>query len=656
MSLPDLTRIKGKDFKRIAVEVDKFGGGVNTLFSSTRLKSNEAVEATNLMLSDDGTWTKRWGTQYYGTDAGGSIVDGFAEYRASDGTRELIIFANDLARKSTDDGNAWTTISGYTPTAGTPVYSIQVGDYLYACNGTDSLARYDGSTFATYTALTEPTNLAGARTTLNDGDYDYYCFVTAHNEVGETGWVAAKEASLGVDKPREEWSGTDKITWTWDQVSGATKYSVYLYDQTGYKSGKVAEVTGAMTSPSWADDGSASINDLIAIPNSNTTGGPKFKYLCVSGNRLWGTGDPDNPWTVYFSGRAQRIGQFDFAYGGGWIELEKGGKATTSGIIDYQGLPHIFCSTPEGKGTIWSISLSLDTTYGTALSFWDPTPTKITGRISSLAPRAIVQVENDVFFLTKRGVYVLGNEPNILSDVLRTNELSAKIRPYIDAITTSNLEKTCAYYYDAKVFFSTPTRTFVYDRERTCWLKDWSVGAAQLGEYTDTDDVTHFLGGMPDDGYLIEFGENYQGDLGVAFSTSYLSPRFSISKDWRGFGWMDKAYTRLGEPEGSINVEILGTQKGESFSSVVTGTITPGISNAGLGWDQLGSYQLGDSAGTPTTFRATSLVRYLSVNKRLSDIQYHLTTSTLAAKYTLLGYQVEGRLVPTALPLDWKLS
>jgi len=655
MSLPNFSQISGKDNKRVAIEVDKFNGGVNTLFSATRLKSNEAVEATNLMLSDDGTWTKRWGSQYYGVDAGGTKVDGFVEYRKSDGTRELIIFANDLAQKSTDDGATWSTISGYTPTAGTPVDSLQAGDYLYACNGTDSLARYDGSTFATYTALTGPTNLVGARTTLTSGDYDYYCFVTAHNDVGETGWVDGVEASLGVNKSRDDWSGAETITWTWDQVSGATRYSIYLSDESERRVGKVAEVTGSLTSPTWVDDGSLEINTSIAIPDSNTTGGPKFKYMCVSRNRLWGTGNSDSPWEVYFSDLDLVLGHFDFAYGGGTIFLEKGGKATCSGIADYQGKPHVFCSTPEGKGSIFSITLSLDTTYS-LFPFWSPTATKITGQISSLAPRAIVQVENDVFFLTKRGIYVLGNEPNVLSDVLRTNELSARIRPYISAITTANLEKVCAYYYDAKVFFSTPTRTFVYDRERTCWLKDWSVGATKLGEYTDTSDVTHFLGGMSTDGYLIEIGENYQGDLGVAFSTSYLSPRFSISKDWRGFGWMDKSYVRLGDTNGAINIEILGTAKEKSFSSVVTGTVVPGTSTSGLGWDKLGSYQLGDSAGTPSTYASGSLLRYLSVNKRLRDVQFHITTNTLAAQYSLLGYQIEGKLIPTTLPLSYKVT
>jgi len=645
MSLANLSSLSSKDFKKVDLSIDSFKGGVNTLLSATRLKKNEAAEATNLLLSDDGVWTKRWGTQYYGGDAGGSVVDGFIEYRKSDGTRELIIFANDLVRKKS--GSSWTIISGYTPTAGTPVQAIQIGKYLYACNGTDDLAYYDGTSFSTYTAITDPENLTATRNTLSAGDYDYYYTVTAHNDIGET--IGATEVTEDVDEDRIAWSGDDAIDLAWDAVTNAVYYTVYFGTAPGFLEKLIDVTTNA-----FSDDGSLSPIGFILPPDDNTTVGPKFKYMCISQNRLWGVGDPDNPWKVYYTNLIfpDEDLVFSFAYGGGYVELEPGGKAITKGIIDFQGKPHVFCPTPEGRGNIFSINVSYNTAYSVDL----PTTIKLTSQISSLAPRSIIQAENDVFFLTKRGVYLLGNEPNVVSDILRTNELSAKIRPYIRDMTNDDLEKTCAYYYDAKVFFSTPTRTFIYDREKLCWIKDWSVGFRQLGEYTDSNDVTHFIGGMSTDGYLVEIGENYKSDLGTAFSTSYLSPRFSMTKTWRDFAWMDKAFFRMGGAEGAINVEVLGTKSGGSFSSQVSGTIVPGLSNAGLGWDQLGSIQLGDSEGTPTTFSAGSLLRYLSIDKRLRDIQFKITTSAAASTYMLLGIEAEGRLTPTAPSLDWKLS
>ena len=645
MSLPRLRGLKFKSPKELSIQADNFRGGVNTLLSASRLKTNEAVEAGNLMLEEDGLWTKRWGTDYFGSDAGGSKVDGFCEYRKSDGTRELIVFANGLARKSTNKGVTWATISGYTPTAGTPVQAIQIGDYLYACNGTDSLARYNGTSFSTYTEISAPANPGATRATLGAGNYDYYYEITATNEVGET--IASSEVTEDVNKDRDSWSGDDAINIAWDAVTGAKYYTVYMGTASGY-----CEKLIDVTTNSYKDDGSEAPNPYIESPGDNTTGGPLFKYMAVSGSRLWGVGDAGNPWRVYFTGKGSRMGIFSFVYGGGWIDLEKGGKAVTKGIIDFQNKPAIFCPTPEGRGTIWQVAL----TYNSTWDFWDPAASKITNQVSSLAPRAIVQAENDVFFITSRGVYILGNEPNITAPVLRTNELSAKIRDYIQAISESDMALVTAYYKDGKVFFSTPSRVFYYDRERLCWVKDWTVGVTQFGEHTDSGGTVHFIGGMTSDGYLVKFSKNYQGDLGVAFATKYLSGRVPVSKNWTQYAKVKRAYIKLGAPEGTVTFEVLGEARTIGFASQGSGTITPLYSMAGLGYDKMGTTQLGDSEGTPSRFQQASLQRHIALNKRLRDTQISVSTTGLADKFTLLGWRVEGTPIQIRPSSDERLT
>jgi hypothetical protein len=645
MSLPDLGKIKYTKPRRLDIQIDNFKGGVNTLVSAPRLKINEAVQAKNLMLVEDGLWTKRWGTDYFGTDAGGSIVDGFAEYRTSAGTRELIIFANGLARKTTDNGENWTTISGYTPTANNPVCAVQIGNYLYACNGVDSLARYNGTSFSTYTEIDPPENLSATRNTLSAGDYNYYYEVTAHNEVGET--IASDEATEDVDKDRDAWTGDDAIDLTWDVVDGAKYYTVYMGTSSGY-----CEKLIDVNTNSYSDDGSIAANPYIESPSDNTTGGPLFKTLFVSGNRLWGVDDPDNPWTVYFSGKGNRVGIFSFAYGGGWIELEKGGKAVVKGGIDFQNNPVVFCPTPDGRGAIWQISLEFNDTY----NFWNPTATKITNQISSVSPRSIIQAENDVFFATRKGVYILGNEPNITAPVLRTNEISAKIRDYIAGFSESDIENICAYYKDGRVFFSTPDRIFYYDRERLAWVKDWTTGVSQFGEHTDSDGNIYFLGGMSTDGYLIKFSENIDGDLGEAFETVYLSPRLPVAKDWTKFAKIENSYIRLRNPRGSISFTILGTEKGKSFLSLLSKTYTPGVSTTGWNWDKWNTFKWNTSSGSPSTFASESDIRKMRIYKRLRDIQFKVSTTSFMAKYIMLGLKATGQMIETSEPSDWKLD
>jgi hypothetical protein len=99
---PDLKKNK------VEIKIDDFKRGVNRLVEATRLKEDEAVEATNLMLDQDGVYTVRWGTEYY-TPAIDNVSEimGFHEYIASDGTSELILVG--------DDGCVYKSLDGASP-------------------------------------------------------------------------------------------------------------------------------------------------------------------------------------------------------------------------------------------------------------------------------------------------------------------------------------------------------------------------------------------------------------------------------------------------------------------------------------------------------------------------------------------------------------
>src|SRR5690606_17930442 len=118
------------------------------------------------------------------------------------------------------------------------------------------------------------------------------------------------------------------------------------------------------------------------VPLDNTTGAPKFKSMCVSGNRIWGTNDPDNPYMVHFSGTGTFISKFSDFYGGGWINLEKGGREFPRSVIHYQsgqgaGRTTVLASTPEGRGSVWQIQITTATVDD--VSFSVPSADKVVG-------------------------------------------------------------------------------------------------------------------------------------------------------------------------------------------------------------------------------------------------------------------------------------
>ena len=130
---------------------------------------------------------------------------------------------------------------------------MQISGYLYITNGTDNLARYNGSVLSTYNSILAPTGLAGARTGLSDGTVSEYAEVTAVNEIGET--VGSTEAILTINKPRDQWTTGEKITWTWNTVSGG----FFLPNLYFWSPGNETLLASA-TNPSYIDDGTVAIN------------------------------------------------------------------------------------------------------------------------------------------------------------------------------------------------------------------------------------------------------------------------------------------------------------------------------------------------------------------------------------------------------------
>lgn len=641
--------------KKIGTKVDDFGGGVNVLFSQTRLKKDESAELTNLWLIEDGVPDKRPGTAAYGGVTFTNRPDGAWDYRTTAGAHELIVVADGKVWLVDPEAETKTEITGATFTSGYPCDAIQISNKLYIVNGQDAMATYDGTDLSSYTEIAAPawggTPLArGAG--LASGSINLYYRITASNNVGET--TPNTEQSIAVDANPDVWAAADEyIDIDWAAVSGATKYTVYRADASGFEV-KLAETTDT----AFRDDGTYTENPYIEPPTSNTTGGPKFAQIDLCDNRIVGCKDPNNPWRVHYSGKGINLGIFSSGYDGGWIDLEYGGKAITTAPLDYQSNIQIFCKTDDGRGAIWQMPFEGVVVGSELINV--PQPVKIISAIGCGDPRTIGYVENDVLFWNAaNGLNALGNEPGILS-VLRTNEISSKIRPYARALP--NTGDKCAYYWNSKLLISYRTTnttgsdwsaTMVFDRERNCMLKPWTVGVSQFLEYTDASSVTHLLG-IAATG-LIEFSENYEGDSGTAFAWSMLGPRFPMGSDFMDFARRFKAAVKLRSVSGTVNITIYGTGKTGSFEAVATGTVEGSLAQAGIGWDLMGNFQLGDTDGSVVTFDSDSLIRYLWANGLLREIQVKIFGSNINDRAVILGYLFKGVEDTTANPLAWKL-
>lgn len=649
----------GQQRKALDLQLNDFSGGVISLIDESDLPLKSAREAKNLIQIEDGTWAPRWGSAYYGVDAGGAI-DGAGVFVTSDNASHLVIVAGGTVYRSTDDGASWDTCTGGTFTAGNHVKMKQIKSELWLTNGVDTMLKYDGNiALVTFAGLIEPVGLAASESGLTGTDYTYYYAVSALTAVGSTN--ATTEVSETVSKPRAEWAsdGTEKIAVTWTAVTDATGYDVYV----GTESGSLFYLTTVQTN-SYDDDGTISANQFLSQPLDNTTTGPVSKDIELSGNRLWLTQDKDSPFRVFWGGTGTYQGRFSPFYGGGWVDLELGGVERPKAVKHFQdgrgtSFLTVLTADPAGNGSIWQIALETATVGDT--SFTIPVVTKLVGAVGTTSYRSVITANNTVMYANQKGIHTLGPRPQLLN-LLDSKEISANIRPTYDVITDSALPNINAYFYKARVFISVPygsttnNRIMVYDSERRNWSPEaFDFGVEGMFEYVDTDGITHLLCWKPSGTQLIEIAENIKGDLGADFSTSYVSALIPVTKSRVGFAKVKKAFIEIANPTGSITFAVSGVQKRKAFSAIGSQVINAGTSTSGWSSSLWSSTAWSDAPNAPDTFSTSSLIRYLRLNKTLGNVQFRITTSSRNDYYVLRSLYAEGFIIPTAQPSSRRL-
>lgn len=659
MSAPVEEKLPNDKIESVNIGLRRFDKGVYTLLDDSNMPLEAATEAVNLFQREDGRWGPRWGTEYYGTDLGATI-DGADFYVTDDNDTHMVAVAGGTAYRSTDDGVTWEALTGQSFTAGEKCDFEQIASFLYIVNGTDAIARYNGTTtLQTYTALTTVTGIGAVESSLTGSNFTYYYNVVAVNDVGFT--AGGTEASVNVALTRDDWDGSaDKVTVSWTAVAGANRYEVYAGDTSGQ-----TFFLGSTTGLSFIDNGSIAINSFRELPNDNTTTGPKFAHIALSGNRIWGAKDTDNPWRVHGGGTGAYQGFFSAFYGGFWIDIERGGRERVQNVIHGQDgkgntFATVYTSDKRGLGSVWHIDVQTLEVGGTSFSV--PVPTKIVGAQGTSAPYSIASDKQRILYLNTKGAFANGPKPQLLN-LLSTDSLTGNIQPTIDAITGSAISKAAGIVYDNKWFLSVPSgsavnnQTMVLDLQRNNWsTQAYSIGFERFLDYTDTDGKNHLLGWMPGGTQLVRTAKDVQGDFGAAFQTSYTSPLIHVTKDRIDFAKIQEVYIELGRPVGIINFTVYGQGQDEEFQALAEASITG--SRSGVGWGNFlfGTTMFGDTSSVPEVFAQSSVKKVLDIDDRLNTIQLKIETNSKDAEYTLQMLRFQGIVIPTQPPSSWEFD
>lgn len=652
-----------------------FKRGVITLVNPAKVPKNALVLADNVFLVEDGQPSPRPGVQWYGTAPSANSMDGF-DYFETGGVIHLVACAGGIVYRSLNDGLTWTTCTGYTMTAGKEVWMEQYNSFLYITNGIDIIVRYDGSTtLQTYTVLSTPSAPSAAITGLSGNSYNYYYKISAVSAVGFSAASAAAGVNVGQD--RTNWdSTTNYITLTCPAPqSTQTRYDIYIsIDNLNFY--YLDSIASSATSPTvtYKDDGTAIQIPSTIAPITNTTQGPTVQQLVTVATRLYGVRDPNNPQRIWFTSGSSPLGSFSSGYDGGYLDWQLGGKYTTTMVADYRdgkgdSIATVWMDSADGQGCIIQMSLGILTVGN--LSVTVPSAYRLPGSRGTPAPGSVVNVLNDYMFYNTQAFYNLGNRPNLLQ-ILSTDEASANIRPTVKTITPGSANNIASLYYDAKVYFSVNYNstvnnyTAIFDTELQAWMPTaYTIGFKQFLRYTDSNNVHHLLGLKPNDNRLTELGTLYsssqliQGDYGQSITTNLLTGVYATEKDRYDFQYVAEMEYEFSQPNGIINIELLGYDHALGFTSVNTAVfdVTGGSVNT-TGWDTFG-WDLDpwdNTSVAPNVISEATSKRYSIVQAELNTIQWHIFTNTLTTAYVLRTLQTWGTDTDDAHPTTWQIT
>lgn len=646
--------------------LDTFKKGVISLIDKSRLPRDALEEANNIYLVEDGMPSVRPGVGYFGAvSPNGQAIDGF-DYFDYAGVIHLVMAAGGVFYRSTNDGDTWNLCSVGSYTAGTKVNMNQNGGYLYLTTGVDNIQRYDGTTtIQTYTALATPTAPVVSQTGLDTTTFQYLYKVSAVNQVG---FSEASPIGTGVTKftfQRANWTSSAYASVAIPAVTGATRYDVYISEDGVdyfYLNSVVPATVGAAAT--FVDDGSSVVVPSTTAPSGNTTQGPKVAELTNVGSRQYGVRDADNRYRIWFTGSGTYAGSFSTAYDGGYLEWQKGGKLIPVKVADYRKgnndpIATVWCDSADGQGGI--IQMSLETLTVGDISVTVPSAYQLPGSRGTPSPGSVVNVLNDYMFYNSQAIYNLGSRAQFLN-LLSTDEASANIRPTVKQISANGESEITSVYFDAKVLISVPygedsnNATIVYDTERKAWLpKAFTIGFKKFLRYTDTTGTRRLLALRDGDTQLSEISDSIQGDYGEPFSTSLVTGLYPVNKNRFEFEFTEEGEVEFSNPQGTINVELLGIERSRGFQSTRSETIE--IATSGVGWDtfEWDTMEWDDTSVVPDTYSSSTEKRYFRVQKELNAIQWRVTTNSLSARYILRTLQSWGTVTNAGKPRQWYL-
>ena len=614
----------------LQAEWKTFRKGLNLLLRPTELTKEEYAQGDNIMLIGSGVPTGRWGsTTYFTANVTGS-ARGFATFINTASTTNEILTLTDEGYLSKKNGTGSTVITGLSFPSGTVVRSTELGNKTFLVSKDTPFAYYAGSSIVIFATVTPPVNLQATNFSGVSGTNVQSWKVTAVSaNGGETD--AGTYVSLG-NLPQDLTKTQVIINWSQPSAASITAFQIYrgsLGDETF-----IAAVGGSVTR--YVDSGDVS-SDTIFPPLTNSTGGVKSNFIRKFNDRLLIV-DKNDPNKLLISGRYPNHYKFSWTDGGGYVYIDPDSGTDITGIAVLPGSNKIVIYKDFSH-----YGVTLNTVTLGNFTVLDPVYEPISTAIGASNPDTLQVVENDIFYFGRKGLYVTGYEPNFLT-IIRTNEISAKMRPYLESLTDADYRNAVTAYIDNKYLISFPNKREIlcYDRERGAFAGIWKFpfGVSQMTKYVDSGGTERWVFGVDNSNQTYTFEPSLNTDNGTTIAKAFKTNKEYFTT-WSVLKIMKLFYGLFRGISGTVTVNINMEDKDGTTSTIKTFDVTGESSTGNTGWGSFlwGNNQWGQSEGTILT-GTDELTRWSRLYKIGRLLEIEVVTNSSNDDFELIGFRV----------------
>lgn len=265
----------------------------------------------------------------------------------------------------------------------------------------------------------------------------------------------------------------------------------------------------------------------------------------------------------------------------------------------------------------------------------------VTKSYGCVSHKSIDNVDNDVFFLTRNGVYVLGYEPNF-TDVIRSNELTARVHPLMDSLNETYYTNATAlfnqyvYYLGLSTGLNTTNdMTLTYDRRYGAFSEWTHITPETFCSFIDTNNEEGLYFTSANSAKVYKITPNTYSADGSAISCSFTTKAFDLGNFGDYKRWIDCTIL-FRQLVGQISIEIL-TDGGD----VVKSSSVSALTGNGVGSDLWGDMFVGGNVNTEVSSSntATNNVPYrIRIGTKARSIKLRISNNRNNENFVVLAY------------------